>query len=143
MSGLTPAEQAALARAPRRPEQQWWNVPAKLDRAGEIAQEELDRSRRASEAAGLGRPHNNRFDAARHAEWSRRMSTEIDPLTSFLVGTGHEGQNLIEFQPIGEIVMDLRNNAEGRRAAAERRAVNPSNLQIRPNGPLDARRPYR
>ena len=65
---MTPRERAALARAPRmRPEQEWWNVPAKLSRAQAIGEEEAARARRVSRAQGLPNSHNNAYDAERHA----------------------------------------------------------------------------
>jgi hypothetical protein len=38
--------------------------------------------------------HNGPLDAWRHAEWSRRMAEEIDPVRARLFGFGHEVENL-------------------------------------------------
>ena len=39
---------------------------------------------------GKGGAHNNALDAMRHARWSLRMATEIDPISSRLIGAEHE-----------------------------------------------------
>lgn len=157
----------ALDVAPRLPpERQWWNLPAKHAKAKEIAAEERRRSIESAVAAGE-RAHNSRFDAQRHAEWSRRMASEIDPLSARVFGAIHELegslpspetlrargapgwlQNLARSrewhdQPAAEALMDVRNNAEGRRAAAEGRPVNPANLQTRPGTPAAGNPAYR
>jgi hypothetical protein len=140
---LTLHEQAALARAPRKPQQQWWNIPAKYEAAKRIKGEVLE--------SYPGR--NDAGDAMRHAELSRRMATEIDPVTSTLAGLFHEIDNSIpekyvQAMPPGplrrharenwwgpndaERDMDLHNNREGLRAAREGRAVNPANLRLAP-----------
>ncbi|HEX7887170.1 MAG TPA: hypothetical protein VF474_14430, partial [Phenylobacterium sp.] len=132
---------------------QWWNVPAKYAKAQQIADDERRRSTEAATAGGA-RAHNNRFDAMRHAEWSRRMATEIDPISARVFGAAHELEGAMPSpqtlqtwgaprwlrevaqardwhdQPEAEALMDVRNNAEGRRAAAEGRAINPANLQV-------------
>ena len=55
------------------PAKQWWNLTAKLAVAESIADQEV----------AIHQNHrNDAIDALRHAEWSRRMSEEIDPLTS-------------------------------------------------------------
>lgn len=79
------------------------------------------------------RGHNNLDDATRHAEWSRRMAEEINPLTSTLAGWGHELENIInDKQSLGGTRMDLHNNAEGRRAAAEGGQIDPKSLITNP-----------
>ncbi|TAJ70700.1 MAG: hypothetical protein EPO51_16555 [Phenylobacterium sp.] len=129
--GLSLRERAELSRAPKlKPEKQFWNLPAKLDRARAIADEEGRAAWGAARAQGVSRPHNNALDAQRHARWSERMAREIDPVTSFLVGTGHELAEM--FQPRAEALMDFRNNAEGRRAAREGRPIDPTRLQATP-----------
>jgi hypothetical protein len=134
------------------PEKQWWNLPAKYHAAERIKAEVL------RDYPGW----NNAGDAARHAELSRRMASEIDPLTSYVAGVAHEIDNTIpgswaRFAPgfmkahaeenwhgqdKAERDMDLRNNAEGRRAAAEHRPVDPARLQDSPNGPPAPGAPY-
>lgn len=130
--GLSLRERAALSKAPKvRPETQPWTIMAKLDRARTLADEEGRAAWTAARAQGIARPHNNALDAQRHARWSERMAREIGPVTSFLVGTGHELAAI--FQPRGEALMDLHNNAEGRRAAREHRPIDPRRLQTSPS----------
>ncbi|HET6974814.1 MAG TPA: RHS repeat-associated core domain-containing protein [Pyrinomonadaceae bacterium] len=104
----------------------WWDPRTYLpdyDRAGQIANEEL-----------INHPgHNDAGDAMRHAEWSRRMRCEIGPFTAWSSGVGHEIDNLFEGAPLEEIIMDLHNNAEGRRAGGQSRPVDPNNLQNSPD----------
>jgi hypothetical protein len=82
--------------------------------------------------------HNDQKDAQRHAEWSRRTADDIGPIFSGLAGVGHEIQNMppVEAggnrQPLGEAIMDLRNNAEGLRSFYEGRPIDPSRLQVVP-----------
>ncbi|MGA0604950.1 DUF6973 domain-containing protein [Phenylobacterium sp. VNQ135] len=121
MPRMTLEDHVNLANGPRRPaHQQFWNVPAKLAHA---------RQRRA------GDPHNDELDAMRHARWSQRMTSEIDPITAFLVGGAHELEGRLRNQPRDEELMDLRNNAEGRRAALEGRPIDPRRLQLNVRGP--------
>lgn len=138
--GLTLRERAALAAAPRRePERQPWNLIAKYWRAAQIGREEELISRLAAFAQGVPGAHNNELDARRHARWSERMSNEIDPVTSLLVGFGHEIEGSLSFarpQPRAEALMDAHNNAEGRRAAREGQPIDPARLQMSP-------KPYR
>jgi len=85
--GLTLEDHLTLARAPRlRPEKQWWNVVAKKAKAEQIAQEERNRSILLAHERGLPDAHDNEFDARRHAAWSQRMVTEIDPVSARLFG---------------------------------------------------------
>jgi hypothetical protein len=98
------------------------NKKSNLERAREIASEELAKHH----------GHNNADDAQRHADWNRRMSEEIGPFTSWAVGTGHEVEGLLNGGPLNEARMDLHNNAEGRDAASEGRAVDPRNLRTSP-----------
>jgi uncharacterized protein DUF6973 len=152
--GMTLEDHLALARVPRlAPEKQWWNVPAKYAKAKQIADDERRRSILEAHAAGFADAHDNRFDAMRHARWSQRMSTEIGPVSARLFGAVHEFENGLPSpetlsrwhapsglqdlaalrdwheQPEAEGLMDRRNNAEGRRAAAQGRTINPGNLQ--------------
>ncbi|MEO8113915.1 MAG: hypothetical protein ABI655_06015 [Phenylobacterium sp.] len=135
------------------PEKQWWNIPAKLHAAERIKADVL------RDYPGW----NDAGDAARHAELSRRMASEIDPAFSHLAGVAHEVENTIpsswvKFAPPflqdhakqnwhsqdrAERLMDDRNNAEGRAAAREHRPVDPARLQTSPNGPLPEGAPYR
>jgi hypothetical protein len=113
----------------------WWDLPAKGELAHQIAGQELARSREAARDAGDDNPHNDAFDAMRHARWSQRMAEEIGPRFAWLAGTEHELEGGLGGQPMAEAMMDLRNNAEGRRAAAEGRPIAARNLQISVNGP--------
>jgi hypothetical protein len=136
-----------LAAAPS-PAKQWWNIPAKDAAAHQIADEELH------EYPG----RNDIGDAMRHARWSQRMATEIDPVSAKLAGAEHEIVNLAQAagavagrhlmrraavpveitsmpQAVAESIMDLHNNAEGRRAAEEGRPIDPSRLTILPISP--------
>jgi hypothetical protein len=153
---LTPQEHLALTRAPRlAPEKQWWNFSAKKTAGERIGREELDRS---LDAAGQVRPHNNAFDAMRHARWSRRMATEIGPVFSTGAGLWHEGENIRDSigenvnkrlypervlhpqdvptvgQTMAESAMDLGNNFHGIGAALGRRPIDPRRLQTQPGG---------
>lgn len=129
---LSLRERAALAAAPRRkPERRPWDLAAKYARAEQIGREELLISRLSALAQKLPDSHNNALDARRHARWSQRMSSEIDPVTSFVAGAGHELAGVLYGQPWAETLMDSRNNAEGRLAAREGRAIDPRNLQRR------------
>ena len=86
--GLTLDERARLAQAPKRGlTPQRWNPLAKYDKAKQIAQEERERS--IAQAGDVG-AHDNGFDALRHARWSQRMATEIDPISARLFGAEHE-----------------------------------------------------
>ncbi|GEM_PF-5378279 len=109
----------------------WWKefIPD-FDRARQIAKEELENH------SG----HNDLDDAMRHADWSERMYKEINPLTSWLAGTGHEIQGYFDKSPsmstsqyMKESRMDIHNNAEGRNAAKEGRPIDPKNLVTSPN----------
>jgi hypothetical protein len=145
--GLTLQDHLALAMAPRlRPEQQVWNLPAKIAAGRSIAEQERQ--------AFLGH-HNDLGDAMRHAEWSQRMAQQIGPVFSGLAGLQHEGVNMADavgslpqrlsygayndaahhpsvLQTLSESGMDLRNNAEGIAAAVGGRPIDPRNLQARP-----------
>jgi hypothetical protein len=83
----------------------WWDLPANFGRAREIAAEELARRPNS---------HNDLGDAMRHAEWSRRMTQEINPFTAWMAGTGHELEGMLHGQPWSEMLMDLHNNRIGR-----------------------------
>jgi hypothetical protein len=94
-----------------------------LDKAKAIANEELT----------THRGHNDLDDAMRHADWSKRMGEEINALTSWFAGVGHEIDGLMKGQSWSEFRMDLHNNAEGRVAASVGRPINPNNLVIDPD----------
>lgn len=148
---LAPYE-ARPTRAATPPEKQWWNFAAKYDAAKRIKAEVL------RDYPGW----NDDGDALRHAELSRRLASEVDPVTAYLAGGSHEIDNTIPeswqtFAPPflkehakdnwhgqgkAERLMDLRNNAEGRRAAAERRPVDPTRLQTRPGDAAPTAAPY-
>ena len=149
---LSPQELAALSLAPKAgrlggavsPAQQWWNFPAKLAAGKQIAGEEADK---------FSGHHNDIGDAMRHAEWSQRMATEIDPAFSRAVGRYHEGDNIATnaakaaaafltngaspglhgFAPstrqtLAESRMDLHNNEVGLEAARRGLAIDPQDL---------------
>jgi len=102
----------------------WWDLPANVGRAREIADEEINKRRRQ---------HNDIGDAMRHAEWNRRMVEETNTFTAWIAGVGHEVDNLIkDDSPWGESMMDLHNNAEGRAAGQQGRQVDINNLQTTP-----------
>ncbi|WP_395671648.1 hypothetical protein [Phenylobacterium sp.] len=149
---LSVREQAAVARAPRRGSgKQWWNLPAKYEAAKRI---------KAGMRGFAG--HNDAGDAMRHAELSRRLAAEIDPLTAYLAGVSHEIDNSVPVwaqryappflreharenwhgQAPSEGLMDLRNNAEGRWAARDGRPVDARRLQASPGGQIPDEAPY-
>jgi len=126
-----------------------WDMPAKMEIARKIMRDE----RRRSE------DHNGPGDAMRHARASQRLTQAIGPVFAEIAGAAHEvediGQSIARHglvgpydiggiptpsQTINEIPMDLHNNAEGRRAAREGRAIDPARLRTRPSesrlGPL-------
>jgi RHS repeat-associated protein len=101
----------------------WWDLPANLKRAREIAVQEL---------ANRPLSHNDLGDAMRHAEWIRRTVVETNTFTAWLAGTGHEVEGLISGQPRGETIMDLHNNSVGRAAGRRGTAVDPRDLWTLP-----------
>lgn len=129
----------------------WWDLPAQYQWTGQIANEELAHypSKIFIDDAG---------DAMRHAEWQRRSAEVAGPVVPYLVGLAHEADalalNALEKSrnrsaPVagrttppttGEIMdrvrMDLHNNAEGLRAARERRPVDFSRLHTAPRTPV-------
>lgn len=145
-------EGLTLEQRAKRP----WDVAAKMDIAQRIAAEE---DRRAWET-GTGRPHNDVRDAMRHARWSQRTAQAAGPIFAEVAGIAHEAKNLYDSvrahgpsgpyepqnrggglpplpptpgQTIDESRMDLRNNAEGRRAAREGRPIDTRRLQAAPD----------
>jgi RHS repeat-associated protein len=102
----------------------WWDFPSNLERAREIAREELARRPRS---------HNDMDDAMRHAEWMRRTTQETNACSAWLAGTGHELDGLLNGQPWEETIMDLHNNAVGRNAGSNSTPVNPGKLWSLPN----------
>lgn len=112
-----------------------WDIAGKYKAAQRIAGEELARH------AGH---HNDRGDANRHFEWSRRMANETGPVFSTLVGLGHELEGSAprwlggRGQPLSEATMDLINNAQGVRSSQQGRQIDPSRLQDRPLSPREA-----
>ncbi len=100
----------------------WWDLPANLDRARQIAEEELAKRPRA---------HNDTDDALRHSEWMRRTTQETNSRTAWIAGTGHEIEGLPE-QPLDEMLMDLHNNAVGREAGRNSTSVDPGKLWTLP-----------
>ena len=66
------------------------------------------------------------------------MYQEINPITSIMAGYGHELEGLItREQPIGEMLMDLHNNAVGRAANMGGAPVDQFQLMvIDPSDPL-------
>lgn len=142
-----------------------WDLGAKTAFAERVMDEEINRSFADSAAAGMGRPHNNDFDALRHARASKRIAEVAGPAFATAAGVRHEVDNLIDSlrqhkratgayggpyshreksptpgQTLDEIRMDLRNNLEGVSAAVRGGEIDPSRLQTRvreaPTGPL-------
>lgn len=117
------------ARASDRSTVPAWNIPAKLDAAHRIADDE--------KRLHVGH-HNDLGDAERHAEWSKRMADDLGPGFSTAVGIAHEIQETPPSwlggrgQPLSEMVMDLHNNAEGVRASRGGREINPEHLMDHP-----------
>lgn len=124
-------------------------LPAKVHAAQRIYDEEEERAMQR----GRGVASDNRFDAERHARTSYRMTKLLGPHLAALGGYGVEAGGLArniagnireQFDPnagersfgdaLASMHMDLRNNAEGRRAAVEGRPIDPSRLQTAPNG---------
>lgn len=143
-AGLTPEQRAKRV----------WDIPAKMEVAQEISEQELER------AGPFAR--NNLGDAYRHARWSARTAQATGPLFAKVAGIAHEAENLLDSvrahglggpydrqdrgpgaerlpptpgQTIDEIRMDLHNNAEGRRAVREGREIDPRRLQKAPRTP--------
>jgi hypothetical protein len=111
----------------------WWDIPANIRKAVKIGKEELDKR-------GAGN-HNNEGDAMRHAEWSRRMSKGIGPVTSWTAGVVNEVKGALQGHPWSEAMMDINNNSEGRTAAREKRPVDRNKLQKTPKNGLQVN-PY-
>lgn len=123
-----------------------------LDELGRIYPEEKARSISRAKAGGQARAEDNIFDAERHARASQRLTRVVGPGLAALAGYGVEaaglGRNLLlnAAEPVtpglsppslgaalAAARMDLRNNAEGRRAAVEGRAIDPRELQATPD----------
>jgi hypothetical protein len=144
-------------RPPIPPEKQWWNFAAKAAVARQIVEEESNRFKGQS---------NNLGDAMRHANASRRLTERVGPIYAQGAGIYHEADNLAHAawdnvkkaiapnsippgtsvpspgQAISESLMDLRNNAEGRREALEGRGLDVRRLQTRPVGPVPSSASY-
>lgn len=101
----------------------WWDFPANLERARQIAVEEITRRPRS---------HNDLGDAMRHAEWMRRTTQETNSCTAWIAGTGHELEGALLGQPLNEMLMDLRNNSVGRDAGRNSTPVDSDRLWILP-----------
>ncbi len=101
----------------------WWDLPANIGRAKQIADEEIAK-----------RPisHNDTGDAMRHAGWMRRTTEETNTFTAWLAGTGHEIEGMWKGQPWSEMLMDLHNNSVGRTAGRSNSPVDPNKLWILP-----------
>lgn len=120
------------------------NLFEKIQRGHEIAAEVGARHRGQ---------HNDAGDAQRHADWSKQMADELGPNFSRAAGFLHEIEGMapriakdgsymvgtvtmptygVDAQPLSELMMDMRNNAEGIRASVENRPIDPSRLQVRP-----------
>ena len=68
------------------------------------------------------------------------MADEVDPFTAFVVGVGHEADGLMSNALQGrnvldEVMMDLHNNAVGRKAGSEGTSVDGDDLQKKPGFP--------
>ena len=111
----------------------WWDFPANLERARQIAVEEI--ARRPSS-------HNDMGDARRHSEWMRRTTQETNSCTAWMAGTGHELDSFRRGQPLNEMLMDLHNNSVGRDAGRNNLPVDPAKLWTLPL-PGSTYNPYR
>jgi len=101
----------------------WWDIPANLTRARQIAGEELDKRPNS---------HNDIDDAMRHAEWMRRTVQDTNNFTAWLAGTGHEIEGLLKRQPWHEMLMDLHNNSVGRSVGRNNSSVDSKTLWTLP-----------
>ena len=147
---LTLHEQAALANAPKQKSlearaKRWWDLPAKTQVTRQIGDRMLAVFPPDVYADDAG-------DALRHGEWQRQSARAVGPTYANAAGLAHEADALVDSfrvhvlgqephlrstvptvgQVIPRIRMDLHNNAEGRRAAAEGRPVDMSRLQTYP-----------
>jgi hypothetical protein len=141
--GMSLRELATLDRAPKLPpEKEWWNLPAKYRAVQRIKGEML------RQFPG----HDDGGDAVRHAELSRRMAVDIDPVTAAAAGLMHEIDNTVPRawvpsrpaivhrhadenwwgQRWPERDMDMHNNLEGLRAGMSHRPIDRRVLQTRP-----------
>jgi RHS repeat-associated protein len=84
--------------------------------ANKLANSEFLRSKTNATANNLI-PHNNIYDAERHARWTYRMATETGSGWAGVFGTGYELTGMLNGQPLAEMLMDLNNNAVGLQAA--------------------------
>jgi RHS repeat-associated protein len=112
----------------------WWDIPANVERARQIAQSTLaDSQNLALNMAGGDRNAannlllNGQVDAWRHAEWMRRTSDEIGPVYAWTIGVAHEAEGIYDkaagYDPrlnqitwgdvFQESLMDLSNNRLG------------------------------
>jgi hypothetical protein len=101
----------------------WWDIPANLQRAQQIANQEV---------ANRPSSHNDMGDAMRHSEWMRRTTQETNSFTAWLAGTGHEIEGTLKGQPLSEMMMDLHNNGVGRDAGLSNSSINQGSLWTLP-----------
>ncbi|WII72748.1 RHS repeat-associated core domain-containing protein [Bdellovibrio sp. 22V] len=107
----------------------WWDLPANYNRSREIANEEY---------ANWSGHHNDRGDAMRHYEWSRRTTAETNSFTAFTAGWAHEIEYFFRrgtmpaSQYLRESMMDVHNNALGRQNGRNGNLICPSNLSTQP-----------
>ncbi len=111
----------------------WWDFPSNFKRAKEIAREV---------EAKYPDSHNDFGDAMRHAEWSQRMTSEINGFTAWAAGTGHEIEGMCKGQPMSEAIMDLHNNRVGRLAGSSGQTIDANQLWTLPLKPSQYN-PYR
>jgi len=111
--GVTRKATITVVRVPP-PNQRIWSRAHRLAaiRAWLLSRESI---RWARSICTHPRVHNCRADAARHAYWNVLMTLEIGVRDAEGAATSHERTNLEEGGAHNEIVMDLENNADGRR----------------------------
>jgi RHS repeat-associated protein len=98
----------------RAPMWKTWNFKKAWDRAHQIGNEELARTRKIAPEGG----HNDLYDAERHARWTYRMAQELGWKWADLFSGGHElWDEPTHFQPSNELLMDSHNNLIGIDAA--------------------------
>ena len=94
-----------------------------LDKAKLIGKQELAKRPLA---------HNDLGDALRHANWNKRMVEEINLFTAIVAGIGHEIEGSFLDGNFSEGMMDLHNNAVGRKAGSDGVPINNQDLITSP-----------
>jgi len=123
----------------------WWDVVANAKNAIANLQMQIEQAKKIAYEEREKRPsgHNDGVDAMRHAEWNRRMTTEINPATACAVGIQHEVEGLTNVQPFAEAFMDLYNNTQGIMAGVNGVTVDSSSLFNLNESPLSGYMDFR